>query len=70
MELVVWEAILVEELERGLHPNAGRDLLPELEKAHAFVRWTANDSATEAERLSRQVVRASGVLVDLGMLPI
>jgi hypothetical protein len=54
----------------GLHPPDGRYLLVELDKADALVSRTANDRATEAERLSRQVMQVADVLVDLGLLPI
>jgi hypothetical protein len=39
-DLEVREAILVEELERGLHPSARWDLLVELEKARTCVNRT------------------------------
>jgi hypothetical protein len=65
----VWEAILVVELERGLHPSNGWDLSAELDKACACVERIDGERAAEAERLS-QLVMHSGVLVDLGMMPI
>jgi hypothetical protein len=69
-DLVVREAILAEELERGLHPPNGWDPSVELDKAPAHVDKIDGERAAEAEPLSRQVIRISGVLVDLGMLPI
>jgi hypothetical protein len=51
-DLQVHELILAEELERGLCPPNEQDLPVELDEAHAHVRRTANDLATEAERLS------------------
>jgi hypothetical protein len=70
MKLEVQEAILVEEMECGLHPPDGQNLSAELDKAHARVNRIDDEHATEAEQLSRQVVRIFGVLIDLGMLPI
>jgi hypothetical protein len=42
----------------------------ELSKACACVDMINGERAADAERLSRQVMRISHVLVDLGMLPI
>jgi hypothetical protein len=50
--LEVWEAILAEELEHGLHPTNGKDLSTELDKAHARVDRIDSERATEAEQLS------------------
>jgi hypothetical protein len=47
---VVCTMIVVEELERCLHPPDGQDLLTELDKAHTCVDRTVDDCATEAER--------------------
>jgi hypothetical protein len=69
MDLEVHEAILVDELERGLHPSDGLDLSIELDKSCACVDRTTNDCAIEGDLLSRQVVRVADVLVDLGLLP-
>jgi hypothetical protein len=60
---VVWEVILVEELEHGLHPLDGRDLSAKLDKVHARAGRINGERTAE-------VVRISGILVDLGMLPI
>jgi hypothetical protein len=68
--LEVWEALLVEELERGLHPPNKRDLSVELDKAHAHVDRIDGERATKVERLPWHVMQISGVLVDLGMMPI
>jgi hypothetical protein len=52
MDLEVWEAILVEELERGLHSNDRQDLSAELVKARAHVARINGECATEAKQLS------------------
>jgi hypothetical protein len=70
VDLEVQEAILAEELERGLHPTDEQDLSVELEKACARVDRINGECAIEAEQLSWWVMRISIVLVDLGMLPI
>jgi hypothetical protein len=70
VDLEVPEAILAEELERGLHPTDEQDLSVELEKACARVDRINGECAIKAEQLSRRVMRISIVLVDLGMLPI
>jgi hypothetical protein len=49
MVLEVWEALLVEELERGLDPPDKRDLSVELDKAHAHVDRIHGERATEVE---------------------
>jgi hypothetical protein len=54
-DLEVHKAILVDELECGLHPLDGRII---------------DDQAAEAERLSRQVAQVADILIDLGLLPI
>jgi hypothetical protein len=64
------EAILSKELERSLHPSDGRDLSVAPNKAHTSVNGIDGEHATEAERLSWQVVRIFSVLVNLGMLPV
>jgi hypothetical protein len=69
MDLEVREALLAEELEHGLQPPDGLDLSSELNKACAHVDRINGERATEAELLSRLVVRISRVLVDLGMPP-
>jgi hypothetical protein len=51
-------------------PPDGWDLSAELDKAPTRVGRIDGEHATEAERLSWQVIRISGVLVNLGMLPI
>jgi hypothetical protein len=56
MDLEVQEVILAEELEHSLHPHDGQGLTMELDKAQAHVDKIDSESATEAERLSRQVV--------------
>jgi hypothetical protein len=55
----VQEAILAEELERGLHPFVGWDLSVELDKAHACMNRTTSDRATETERLFSKSCRFS-----------
>jgi hypothetical protein len=70
IDLEVCEAILAEELERGLRPSDGQDLSVELKKIRARVDRNVVDCATEAEGLSQQVVRVASVLIDLGLLPI
>jgi hypothetical protein len=57
-------------LEHGLHPPDERDLSMELDKACTYMDRTSSDCAIDAERLSWQVVQVSGILVNLGMLPI
>jgi hypothetical protein len=69
-DLEVREVILVEELEPVLHPPNGQDLLAKLDKAPARVNRIDVQRTAEAERLSCQVMRIFGALVDLGMLPI
>jgi hypothetical protein len=56
MDLEVWEAILADELEHNLHPHDGQGLTVELDKAQAHMDRIDGESATEAERLSRQVM--------------
>jgi hypothetical protein len=56
MDLEVREAILADELEHSLHPHDGQGLTVELDKAQARMDRIDSESATEAERLSRQVV--------------
>jgi hypothetical protein len=68
--LEVQQVMLAEELERVPHPPDGRDMSTELDKACARADGIDGKHATEAERLSWQVMRISGVLVDLGMLPV
>jgi hypothetical protein len=58
MDLEVCEVILVEDLERGLHPPHRQDLPAELDEARACVGRTTTDD------------RMAGVLDDLGQLPI
>jgi hypothetical protein len=70
MDLVVREAILVEEQEHGLCPIDGWDLLLELDMAHMRLDRINDERAAEARQLSQLVVKISDVLVDLGMLPI
>jgi hypothetical protein len=53
MVLWVQEAILAEELERGLRHPDGRDLPVELDKTHTRVHGIADDQATMVGRLSR-----------------
>jgi hypothetical protein len=60
--------MLAEELEHVPHPPNGQDLSMELDKARARADKIDGKHAAEAERLSWQVMRISGVLVDLGML--
>jgi hypothetical protein len=67
---VVREAILAEELKCSLHPPDGRQLSVELDKAYACTDRIDGERATKVKRLSWQVVRISGILVDLGMLPV
>jgi hypothetical protein len=62
--------ILAEELEHVLRPPDGWDLLAELDKACARADGIDGECATEAERLSPQAARISGVFVELGLLPI
>jgi hypothetical protein len=66
----VREEILGEELEHDLRHADGWHLLAELDMARVHVDRIDGEHATEAERLSWQVIRISGVLVNLGMLPI
>jgi hypothetical protein len=70
MDLELREVILLEELERGLHPPDGRDLSAELDKTHARVDRIDSEYAAEDEQLSWWVMRISGILVNLGMLSI
>jgi hypothetical protein len=51
-DLEVREAILAEELERGLHPLDRRDPSVDLDKAHTRVGRVDGERATKAERLS------------------
>jgi hypothetical protein len=51
MDLEVWEAILLEELERSLHPSEGRDLSAKLDEARTCVNGINSECATEAKRL-------------------
>jgi hypothetical protein len=44
----VWEAILAEDLEHGMHPPNGQDLSAELDKARARVDRIDSECATEA----------------------
>jgi hypothetical protein len=60
----VREAILAEELERGLHPIDMQDLSAELDKARVCVDRIDGECAAEAEQLLQWVVRISNVLVD------
>jgi hypothetical protein len=48
----VWEVILAEELERGLHPTYERDLSMELDKAPSRVDRIDCEHVVEAEQLS------------------
>jgi hypothetical protein len=48
-DLEVREAILVEELERGLHPPDKQDLSAELDKAHARLDRIDSERAIEPE---------------------
>jgi hypothetical protein len=59
IDLEVREVALAEEVESGLRRPDGRDLLAELDEAHARVRGAADDRATEAKRLSRQLARVA-----------
>jgi hypothetical protein len=70
MDLVVREAILVEEQEHVLCPIDGWDLLLELDTAHMRLDRINDERAAEARQLSQLVVKISDVLVDLGMLPV
>jgi hypothetical protein len=70
IDLEVREVALAEEVESGLRRPDGRDLLAELDEAHARVRGAADDRATEAKRLSRQLARVGKVLIDLDLPPI
>jgi hypothetical protein len=47
MDLEVWEAILAEELEPGLHPLDGWDLLTELDMARVHMDMIDRERATE-----------------------
>jgi hypothetical protein len=53
MNLEVWQEILSEEPERGLHPSDGRNMSVELDEAHARMKRINDECAAEAERLSR-----------------
>jgi hypothetical protein len=64
MNLEVHEEIAVEELERGLRHSDRCNLPAELYKAHARANEIASNRATEAEWLSRQLVRVADVLID------
>jgi hypothetical protein len=48
-DLEMWEVILAEELEHGLHPPDGRDLSTELDKAHTWMDKTTSDHATKVK---------------------
>jgi hypothetical protein len=69
-DLEVREVILVEELERGLHPTNERDLSMELDKAPSRVDRIDCEHVAEVKQLSQQVVWISSILVDLGLLPV
>jgi hypothetical protein len=47
----VWEVILLEELERSLHPSEGRDLSAKLDEARTCVNRINSECATKAKRL-------------------
>jgi hypothetical protein len=49
MDLEVWVAILVGELQHDLHPPDERDLSTDLDKAHARMDRIDSEHATEAE---------------------
>jgi hypothetical protein len=49
MNLEVWQEILSEDPERGLHPSDGRNLLVELDEAHARMKRINDECAAEAE---------------------
>jgi hypothetical protein len=61
MDLAVQEAMLAEELELILHPPDGWDQSAELGNARAHTDRIDGERATEAERLSQQVVRSAGL---------
>jgi hypothetical protein len=62
--------ILSEELEHSMRHPDERDQPAELEGTRTRVHRIADDRATEARRLLRQLVRVVDVLIDLGLLPI
>jgi hypothetical protein len=64
------KAILVEELERGLHPSDRRDLSAELDEARTCLEGINGERAVEAGQLSWQVVQIFDFIIDLGMMPI
>jgi hypothetical protein len=70
MDLEVREAIMAEELERGLRRSDGHDLPTELYKVRTRANKIASDRATEAEQLSRNLVWVADILIDLGLPPI
>jgi hypothetical protein len=70
MDLEVCVAIVVEELERSLRYLHRRDLPVKLYKARTRANEIASDRVAKAERLSRQLMRVAGVLIDLGLPPI
>jgi hypothetical protein len=70
MDLEVQEALLAEELECYQHPPSGQDLSAELNQARIGVDMINGECTIEAERLSRQVMWTSRVLVYLCMLPV
>jgi hypothetical protein len=70
MELEVQEVILVEELERDLHPIDGWDLSAELDNARTRMDRINDEHAAKARRLSQLVVGISNVLVDMATLPV
>jgi hypothetical protein len=49
MNLEVWQKILSEEPDRGLHPSDGRNLSVELDEARARMKRINDECATEAE---------------------
>jgi hypothetical protein len=70
IDLEVHEVILAKELERGQRPSDGQDMLAELKKICTHVDRINVDRVAEAERLSQQVMRVAGILVDLGLPPV
>jgi hypothetical protein len=66
----VQEAILAEELVRGLHPLDGQDLSMKLEKICACVDGIKGECATETGQLMQLAVDISNTLVELVMLPV
>jgi hypothetical protein len=70
MDVEVWEAMLAEEQECGLHSFDGQDVSTELEEIHVCVARVEDECAAEVRKLSKLVMEISNSLVGAGTLPI